>query len=139
MWNPETGVLNRAIVAKPAARIAEIAGIDLPGGKTFLMVEETGVGKGYPFSGEKLSVTMALYRWKEFSEAVALVNEITSFSGAGHSCGIHSEDEARIQELSLNVKVSRVMIRQPQCLANSGAWTNGMPMSLTLGCGSRWC
>jgi sulfoacetaldehyde dehydrogenase len=38
--------------------------------------------------------------------------------------------------LGLNAKVSRMMVRQPQCLANSGAWTNGMPMSMTLGCGS---
>ncbi|MCF7944305.1 MAG: aldehyde dehydrogenase family protein [Spirochaetia bacterium] len=136
MWSKETGALNRAIVAQPAGRIAELAGIDLPKGKSFLMVEEYGIGTDHPFSGEKLSVTTALYKWKTFSEAIDLVNDITTFSGAGHSCGIHSKNEERIRKLGLHVKVSRVMIRQPQCLANSGAWTNGMPMSLTLGCGS---
>ncbi len=134
MWN-EKG-LNRDIVAQPAARIAEIAGIDLPEDKVFFMVPETGVGKGYHFSGEKLSVVVAVYRWKEFAEAVDLVNRITTYSGAGHSCGIHTVLDDRILELATRVSVSRVMIRQPQCLANSGAWTNGMPMSLTLGCGS---
>ncbi len=128
--------LNRDIVAQPAARIAELAGIDLPEGKTFFMVPETDVGKGYPFSGEKLSVIFAVYTWKEFDEAVDLVNRITTYSGPGHSCGIHTTNDDRVMKLATAVRVSRVMIRQPQCLANSGAWTNGMPMSLTLGCGS---
>jgi len=135
MWDPEKGVLNREIVAQPAEKIAALAGIELPKGKSFIMVEETGVGKGYPFSGEKLSVTTTLYRWKSFDEAIDLVNRITAFSGPGHSCGIHTFNEMHIRELSHKVRVSRIMIRQPQCLANSGAWTNGMPMSMTLGCG----
>ncbi len=135
MWD-EKGVLSRDIVAQPAETIARLAGITLPAGKSFLMIPETGVGKGYPFSGEKLSVTATLYKWKSFEEAVDLVNRITSFSGPGHSCGIHTFNETRIRELSHKVRVSRIMIRQPQCLANSGAWTNGMPMSMTLGCGS---
>lgn len=135
MWTAP-GILNRDIVAQPAGRIAELAGIDLPEEKSFMMIEETGVGMDHPFSGEKISVTTTLYRWKEFDDALDLVNRITSFSGAGHSCGIHTVMESRIRELGLKVKVSRIMIRQPQCLANSGAWTNGMPMSMTLGCGS---
>jgi sulfoacetaldehyde dehydrogenase len=128
--------LNREIVARPATRIAELAEIDLPEGKTFFMIPETGIGPDYPFSAEKLSVTTTLYKWKEFKDAVDMVNIITSFSGPGHSCGIHTFNEARIRELGLKARVSRIMIRQPQCLANSGAWTNGMPMSMTLGCGS---
>ncbi|UCB46388.1 MAG: aldehyde dehydrogenase family protein [Spirochaetota bacterium] len=136
MWDPEKGILNRDIVAQPAEKIAKLAKINLPKGKTFIMIPETGVGKGYPFSGEKLSVTATIYKWKTFDDAIDLVNRITSFSGPGHSCGIHTFDEMRIRELSHKVRVSRIMIRQPQCLANSGAWTNGMPMSMSLGCGS---
>lgn len=136
MWDPEKGTLNREIVAQPVEKIANLAKIDLPKGKTFIMIPETGVGEEYPFSGEKLSVTTAIYKWKEFDEAVDLVNRITDFSGPGHSCGIHTFNEMRIRDLALKVRVSRIMIRQPQCLANSGAWTNGMPMSMTLGCGS---
>jgi sulfoacetaldehyde dehydrogenase len=135
MWD-EKGVLSREIVAQSAEKIAKAAGIELPKGKSFIMVEESGVGNGYPFSAEKLSVTVAVYKYKEFDEALDLVNRITTFSGPGHSCGIHSFNEMRIRELAQRVRVSRVMIRQPQCLANSGAWTNGMPMTMTLGCGS---
>ena len=85
---------------------------------------------------EKLSVTMTRYKYKEFSEAIEPVKRITAHSGPGHSCGIHTANELRIRELSHKVKVSGIMVRQPQCLANSGAWTNGMPMSMTLGCGT---
>ena len=135
MW-PDGHTLNRAVVAQPAATIASIAGIDLPEGKCFLFVEETGFGSDYPFSGEKLTVVMTLYKWSKFDDAVQLVNDITTYSGAGHSCGIHTTKRERILQLAEKVKVSRVMVNQPQCLANSGAWTNGMPVTLTLGCGT---
>lgn len=135
LW-PDGVHLNRDVVAQPAAKIAEIAGIDLPEGRSFLFVEESGIGADFPFSGEKLSVVTAVYKWDNFDNAVQMVNDITNFSGAGHSCGIHSSNEKRVMQLSEQVKVSRVMVNQPQCLANSGAWTNGMPMTLTLGCGT---
>jgi sulfoacetaldehyde dehydrogenase len=134
MW--VDGVLSRYIVGQSAAKIASLAGIALPEGKSFFLVEETGVGEEYPFSGEKLSVTATVYTWKTFDQAIDLVNRITTYSGRGHSCSIHSFNDLRIRQLALQVKVSRIMIRQPQCLANSGAWTNGMPMTLTLGCGT---
>ncbi len=130
------GVLNRDIIAQPAKKIAEIAGLDIPEERKFIMVEETGIGPDYPFSGEKLSVVLTLYKYKEFQEGIDKVNEITSYQGKGHSCGIHSTNDEHIIEFALKTYTSRVMVRQPQCLANSGAWTNGMPMTLSLGCGT---
>ncbi len=135
MWD-DHHALSRDIVAQAAQNIAKLANSNMPADKTFLLVPETGVGKDFPFSGEKLSPVAAVYKWKAFPEAIDLVNRITTYSGPGHSCGIHTNIDSRVMELALRVKVTRIMIRQPQCLANSGAWTNGMPMSLTLGCGS---
>jgi sulfoacetaldehyde dehydrogenase len=134
MW--KEGVLNRRIVAQPAARIAELAGIDLPAGVRMLMVEGRARDGSDPFAGEKLSVVLTLWRYGEFSEAVDHVREITGFSGYGHSCGIHTRCEDRVRELALRAPVSRIMVRQPQSYANSGNYDNGMPFSLTLGCGS---
>ncbi|MFZ5967556.1 MAG: aldehyde dehydrogenase family protein [Bacillota bacterium] len=134
MWHD--GHLSPKIIAQSAQVIAKEAGIDLPEGKTFFMVEETGIGPDYLFSGEKLSVVTTIFKYKEFQEAIDKVNAITAYHGSGHSCGIHSNNEEHILQLALNTKTSRVMVRQPQCLANSGAWTNGMPMTLTLGCGT---
>ena len=133
---PDGVHLNKDIVAQSPQKIAQLAGVKLPEGKTFFVVEESGVGPGYPFSGEKLSATLAMYTYKTFDEAIELANRITTASGAGHSCGIHTTDNDKAIKLATAVKVARVMVNQPQALANSGAWTNGMPMSLTLGCGT---
>jgi len=135
MW-PRPKVLNRAIVAQPATKIAEVAGFTIPEDRTFLMVEEDGVGEDYPFSGEKLSVVLAVYKYQGFENAIALVNQITGYMGLGHSCGIHSFNDERIDQLALQTKVGRVIVRQPQSYANSGDWCNGMPFSLSIGCGT---
>jgi len=135
MW-PDGHILNREIVAQNAEKIAQVAGINIPKGTKFFMVEEEGVGPNFPFSSEKLSVVITIYKWDTFSKAVDLVNKITQFSGAGHSCGIHTTNRERALELASKVRVSRIMVNQPQSLSNSGAWTNGMPITLTLGCGT---
>ncbi|RLE62249.1 MAG: aldehyde dehydrogenase [Thermoprotei archaeon] len=135
MWTAPK-MLNRAIIAQPATKIAEIAGFTIPEDRTFLMVEEQGVGVDYPFSGEKLSVVLTVYKYKGFDNAIALVNKLTGYMGLGHSCGIHSFDDERIDKLALQTKTGRVIVRQPQSYANSGDWCNGMPFSLSIGCGT---
>lgn len=134
MWHD--GHLSRDIVAQPASRIAELASITIADNETFIMVEEEGVGEDFPFSGEKMSVVMTVFKVADFEAAVNKVNDVTGYQGTGHSCGIHTSVEARVEELGLRAKVSRVMVRQPQCYANSGNWDNGMPFTLTLGCGT---
>lgn len=134
MW-PD-GKINRDIVAQPALRIAEIAGIKIPESTAFIMVEEEGIGKGYPFSGEKLSLVLTLYKYRSFKEAIEKVNAITDYSGRGHSCGIHSFDRERILELALHTRTSRVTVRQPHGVANSGTWYNGLSFTFSLGCGT---
>ncbi|NDL68868.1 aldehyde dehydrogenase family protein, partial [Anaerotalea alkaliphila] len=135
MWDDE-GHLSRFIVAQPASKIAELAGISIPEDKKFIMVQETEVGPQAPFSGEKMSVVMTLFKVPDFAAAVDQVNKITGYQGTGHSCGIHTTSDERIEVLGNSVKVSRIMVRQPQCYANSGNWDNGMPFTLTLGCGT---
>ncbi|MBI9106943.1 MAG: aldehyde dehydrogenase family protein [Spirochaetales bacterium] len=135
MWE-DGHTLSRNIVAQPAQKIGKLAGLKMGADKCFIMVSEDKIGKDAPFSGEKLSPVTTLYKYKTFDDAVQLVNDITDYSGAGHSCGIHTFDDRKVKELGRRVKVSRIMVNQPQCLANSGAWTNGMPMSMTLGCGT---
>ncbi|MFJ5718064.1 aldehyde dehydrogenase family protein [Neobacillus sp. NPDC093127] len=134
MW--VDGHLSREIVAKPASRIAEVAGFSIPNEAKFIMVEETGIGQGYPFSGEKMSVVVTIYKYNEFSEAIEKVNKITEYSGYGHSCGIHSNDDDHIMQLALNTKTTKVIVRQPHGMANSGAWFNGLANTFSLGCGT---
>ncbi len=134
LW-PE-GKFNTAIVAQSAHKIAGMAGIELPEGKLFLIIPETGAGPDYPFSGEKLSVTMALYRVSDIDEAVTLTNEIQAYQGQGHSCGIYSYNDENIMTYAGNTKTSRVMVNQPQAASNSGNLWNGMRQTFSLGCGS---
>jgi len=100
------------------------------------LVEEEGYGPDYPFSGEKLSVVVTLYKYDTFENAIKLVNNIQAYSGAGHSCGIHSNDEERILKFALETKTSRVAVKLPVNKSNAGAWNNGMPFTINLGCGT---
>ncbi|MEO1109956.1 MAG: aldehyde dehydrogenase family protein [Pseudomonadota bacterium] len=134
LWS-EDGSRRIETVAVSAQRIADIAGFDLPEERKFLMVEQGEIGPEHNFSREKLSVTMALYRARDFDDALAKVRAIYGVGGRGHSCGIYSFDEDRILQHALNAPVSRVMVRQPQSKANAGSFTNGMPMTSSLGCG----
>ena len=130
------GHFNTAIVAQPAYKIAGMAGIDLPEGKLFLIVPETGTGPDYPFSGEKLSVVMALYKVRDIQEAIAMTNDIQAYQGEGHSCGIYSYTDDNILEFAHATRTSRVMVNQPQAASNSGNLWNGMRQTFSLGCGS---
>ena len=130
------GHINAKAVAQTADHIAGMAGFAIPEGKVFFIVPETGAGADHPFSGEKMTVTMALYRVKDIDEAIALTNEIQAYQGQGHSCGIYSTSDANILKLAMGTKTSRVMVNQPQSASNSGNLWNGMRQTFSLGCGS---
>ena len=135
LW-PDGTHLNRDVPGRAARVIAQAAGLAVPASTTFLMAEGEKVGPEDPFSGEKLSPVLTVWKFSTFPEAIELVRKLTNFVGRGHSCGIHTTSEDRILELGARVPVSRIMVRQPQCYANSGDYVNGMPFSLTLGCGT---
>ena len=135
LWDNE-GHLNTDIVAQPAEVIAAKAGITIPENTEFFIVPETGWGPEYPFSGEKLSVVMALYHARDIDHAIELTNHIQGYQGQGHSCGIYSTSDANIMKLAEATKTSRVMVNQPQAASNSGNLWNGMRQTFSLGCGS---
>ena len=136
LW-PDGEHLNVQIVAQSPTQIAEISGLKLPEGKTFFMVEENaGIGKDFRFTGEKLSVVTTLIKYSTYAEALDKLETVLNYQGKGHSCGIHTTDEKKVMEMASRMPVSRITVNQAQCLANSGAWTNGLPMSMTLGCGT---
>jgi len=135
LWDDE-GHLNTAIVAQPAEKIASMAGIEIPGDTQFYIVPEDGWGPAHPFSGEKLSVIMALYHAKDIDHAIELTNNIQGYQGQGHSCGIYSNSDDNIMKLANITKTSRVMVNQPQAASNSGNLWNGMRQTFSLGCGS---
>ena len=100
------------------------------------MVEEQGIGGKFPFSGEKLSLVLTLYRVKDFDQAFDTVREIYAHQGAGHSVGIHTKDDAHVMRLGLEMPAARVIVNQAHAIANGGAFDNGLPFSLSMGCGT---
>ena len=132
----EDGHISRKIVAKPVWTIADLAGIRIPENTEFIIVEETGIGQGFPFSGEKMSLVLTVYSYDDFQEAIDKVNAITAYSGSGHSCGIHSHDKERILRLALATSTTRVVVRQPHGASNSGNWHNSLANTFSLGCGT---
>ena len=131
------GHLNPAIMAQDADKMLAAFGMsDLPSNTEFLAVETTGIGPDYPLSGEKLSRVAALYRASDFAEAVIITAKIQAHLGAGHSVGLHSMQDSRAMSLAQAIPTSRVIVNQAHCFATGGAFNNGMPFSLSMGCGS---
>jgi sulfoacetaldehyde dehydrogenase len=130
------GHINAKVVAQTPQFIGNYAGFDVAEDARFFIVPETGTGPDHPFSGEKMTVTMALYRAKDIEDAIALTNRIQAYQGQGHSCGIYSRSDANIQKLAEGTRTSRVMVNQPQAASNSGNLWNGMRQTFSLGCGS---
>jgi sulfoacetaldehyde dehydrogenase len=136
MW-PD-GYLSPAVIGQSARTIAERAG--WPGiaaaDPSVLIVDEDGFGPDHPFSGEKLSPVLTLYTVPDFDAAVETVRRIYAHQGAGHSVGLHSERPERALRLGLTLPVSRVIVNQAHAIATGGSFDNGLPFSLSMGCGT---
>lgn len=132
------GHLNREVIAQDADRMIEALGLNgrVPQGTRFVAVETRGIGPDHPLSGEKLSLVLALYRASDFDRATGIVSRILAHQGAGHSVGLHSAEDSRARQLGATLATCRVIVNQPHCFATGGAFNNGMPFSLSMGCGS---
>jgi sulfoacetaldehyde dehydrogenase len=133
-WDAE-GRRTSDTIARPAAAVAARAGITLPPDKTFFIVPETRIGKDSPYSTEKLGVVLAVFEYHGFDDALDKVRQIFETGGKGHSCGIYSFNDEHIDRLARVAPVSRIMVRQVQSRSNAGTFTNGMPMTSSMGCG----
>ena len=139
MW-PD-GKLSPAVIGQSAQVIAQRAGwSDIAAtAPRILLVEERhedGIGHEHPFSGEKLSPVLTLYRAADFDTAAQIVERIYAYEGAGHSVGLHSAVAERATVLGLTLPVARVIVDQAHCIATGGSFDNGLPFSLSMGCGT---
>ncbi|PTX64644.1 acetaldehyde dehydrogenase [Melghirimyces profundicolus] len=127
--------LNAQIVGLSAGKIAEMAGITVPGTCKVLLAEEDRIGKDVPFSIEKLSPILALYEVEDWKEASRLSIMLLDLGGKGHSFSIHSNDEEVIRNMALEIPVSRLLVNTGSTFGAIGATTELKP-AMTLGCGS---
>ena len=129
------GTMNPMIVGKSAQVIADLAGIDIPAGTKVLVAKETGIGRGHPYSNEKLAPILAFYTADDYKEICRLVQDILHYEGAGHTFSMHTKDDRMVEYFAERMPASRIIINSPSALGGIGASTALMP-ALTLGCGA---
>ena len=136
LW--KKGQLNREAIAQDADILINALDLNdhVPKGTKFIGIETDGIGDSYPLSGEKLSRVVSIYKAKDFSDSVLKAKKMLMHYGAGHSIGIHTNDKLRANKLAMTLPTCRVIVNQAHCFATGGSFNNGMPFSLSMGCGS---
>ena len=133
------GRLNAAIVGQPAYKIAELAGVKVPEETKVLIGEVTKVGTEEPFSFEKLSPVLAMYKAENFEQAQNIAKSLLEFGGIGHTAVLYTdlENKKRIETYGKVMKAGRILVNQPASQGAIGDVYNfRLEPSLTLGCGS---
>ena len=130
------GTMDPAIVGKSVETVARLAGLTrVPPTARVLVARETGVGKGYPYSNEKLGPILAFYTGRDYKDVCDKVCTILRYEGAGHTFSMHTKDDDMVDYFAKRVPASRIMVNTPSALGGIGATTGLMP-ALTLGCGA---
>jgi acetaldehyde dehydrogenase/alcohol dehydrogenase len=133
------GRLNADIVGQPAAKIAAMAGIKVPDDVKVLIGEAEVIGRDEPFAYEKLSPVLALYRAKDFADAVVKAAALVEFGGIGHTSALYTDmrNSDRAKVFGAAMKTGRVLVNMPSSQGAIGDIYNfKLEPSLTLGCGS---
>ena len=130
------GVMNPAVVGQPAAKIAEMAGLEVPAEVQLLLAPLKGVGPEWPLSSEILAPILAWYVADGFSSAVNLCIDLNFHGGIGHTVSIFSNDDARIKEFAALMNAGRIVVNTPSSQGAVGGIYNMLHPSLTLGCGT---
>ncbi len=128
--------LNPAIIAKSAAVIAADAGLKVPADTRVLLAQGSKEIENDLFSQEKLSPVLTFHLYQGFDQGYRILERLTDHVGTGHSCGIHTFNPSYVERLGLHMRTSRILVNQPQAAGNGGAFFNGMPSTVSLGCGS---
>ncbi|MCX8955916.1 bifunctional acetaldehyde-CoA/alcohol dehydrogenase [Erwinia psidii] len=136
----KNGALNAAIVGQPAVKIAEIAGISVPDNVKILVGEVKLVDESEPFAHEKLSPTLAMYRAKDFEDAIGKAEKLVAMGGIGHTSCLYTDQDnerERVNHFGDKMKTARILINTPASQGGIGDLYNfKLAPSLTLGCGS---
>ena len=135
LW--QGGKLNRDLIARDIPTLAKAAALgDQASRAKFFLIEESDAGPSHPFSGEKLSLVLTIYRAGDFDAAIERINSILAYQGKGHSCGIHTGDPEHARKLAALIPVARVLVNHPHALSHGGSFENALPFTQSMGCGT---
>ena len=134
------GALNAKIVGQPAAKIAEIAGVTVPEGTKILIGEVESVELSEEFAHEKLSPVLAMYKAKDFGDALDKAEQLVADGGYGHTSSVYLNEvteQEKLAEFTARMKTCRILVNTPSSHGGIGDLYNfKLAPSLTLGCGS---
>ena len=134
------GALNAKIVGQPAAKIAELAGVKVPEGTKILIGEVESVELSEEFAHEKLSPVLAMYKAKDFEDALDKAERLVEDGGFGHTSSVYLNDVTeteKINAFAARMKTCRILVNTPSSHGGIGDLYNfKLAPSLTLGCGS---
>lgn len=132
-----SGRVNVNIVGQSARRIAEMIGIEVAPGTVVLAAEESGIGKEYPMSFEKLSPVLGVYKARDFDHAAEICTDLTWHGGVGHTAGIYSRDKKRLEAYAAMVPAGRILANTPTSITAVGTEFANLDPSFTLGVGTQ--
>ncbi len=134
------GSLNAAIVGQSAAKIASLAGVDVPEGSKILIGEVESVELSEEFAHEKLSPVLAMYRAADIQDAFGKAEKLIADGGRGHTSSIYlntATEQDKLAEFQQRMKTCRIVVNSPSSHGGLGDLYNfALTPSLTLGCGS---
>ena len=134
------GALNAKIVGQPAAKIAELAGVTVPEGTKILIGEVESVELSEEFAHEKLSPVLAMYKAKDFGDALDKAEQLVADGGYGHTSSVYLNEvteQDKLADFAARMKTCRILVNTPSSHGGIGDLYNfKLAPSLTLGCGS---
>ena len=134
------GALNAKIVGQSAHTIAAMAGVDVPENTKILIGEVTSTALSEAFAHEKLSPVLAMYRAKDFEDALRIADRLVRDGGFGHTASVYLDPVGAKQKLDAfahAMKACRILVNTPSSQGGIGDLYNfRLAPSLTLGCGS---
>ena len=134
------GALNAKIVGQPAYKIAALAGVTVPEKTKILIGEVESVELSEEFAHEKLSPVLAMYRAKDFNEALDKAEQLVADGGYGHTSSVYLDavtEKAKLDVFAERMKTCRILVNTPSSHGGIGDLYNfKLAPSLTLGCGS---
>ena len=134
------GSLNAKIVGQSAYNIGKLSGIEVPENTKILIGEVTSVDLSEEFAHEKLSPVLAMYKAKDFDDAISKAERLIADGGFGHTSSIYinsATENDKLAKFEEAMKTCRILINTPSSQGGIGDLYNfKLAPSLTLGCGS---
>jgi acetaldehyde dehydrogenase/alcohol dehydrogenase len=136
-FNNETKVMKVEVIGQSPAKIAEMAGFEVPPDTSILIAPLEEIGIQSPLSLEILAPILAFYVADNFDQAIALCRRINRYGGLGHTASIFSNDEEKIEYFSSAINAGRILVNTPASQGALGGTYNRLRPSLMLACGTR--